>query len=469
MIIETFYEFSQWLFLIYFIMLNGGYLLLNFNAIISISHYMNVQSVVDLPGGATTVMPPISLLVPAYNEALSIVGSVQALLQIDYPEYEIIIINDGSSDKTLDVLQQAFELTRFPEAYRDRLQAKPVKTFYRSKSYRKIRVIDKENGGKADAINVGINVARYPLFCTVDADSILQHNSLKRIVQPFLEDTKTIASGGTVRVVNGCEVKRGFLYKAGLPTNILAMFQIVEYLRAFLFGRLGWSPINALLIISGAFGLFHKETVVAAGGYRSDTMGEDMELVVRLHRLMRKARKPYRIVFVPDPICWTEAPEDLRILSRQRIRWQRGLAESLFMNMALLFNPRAGAVGMLSFPFMLLFEWAGPVIEILGYIIIVTGFIQGYIGLDVFLTLLLVAMGFGVLLSVTALLMEEISFHVYQRPTDILRLFFAVVFENIGYRQLTSLWRFIGFMKWLMGHHSEWGEMTRKASWQRES
>lgn len=468
MSLADFFGVSQWLFLIYFLALNGGYLILNFNAVFSISHYMNEQSVTELSGGTTDVMPPISLLVPAYNEALSIVNSIRALLQLDYPEYEIIVINDGSQDDMLSVLEKAFELMPFPEAYRDRLKTKEVKKFYRSRLYPKIRVVDKHNGGKADAINAGINVARYPLFCTVDADSILQQNSLRRVVQPFLDDNTTIASGGTVRVVNGCQVEHGFLSNTGLPKNPLALFQIVEYLRAFLFGRLGWSPMNALLIISGAFGLFHKETVVAVGGYRSNTIGEDMELVVRLHRILRKQKKPYRIVFVPDPICWTEAPEDIRVLARQRIRWQRGLAESLFMNMSLLFNPRAGAVGFFAFPFMLLFEWLGPVIEVLGYIIIVTGFMFGYIGFDVFITLMIVAIGFGILLSTTALLLEEISFHIYQRPKELLWLFMAVILENIGYRQLTSFWRLIGFIEWLFGKQAKWGVMTRKAGWQKE-
>ena len=468
MSLEIFFYYSQWFFLGYFVLLSSGYLLLNFNAILSISKYMSEHSISELPGGATDVMPPISLIVPAYNEATTIINSIQALLQLDYPEYEIIVINDGSSDETLETIINYFELTPFPEAYRQRINSQPVREFYTSKQYYKLRLVDKENGGKADAINVGINASRFPLFCTVDADSILQHNSLQRIVQPFLDNPTTVASGGTVRVVNGCSVKRGFMYKAGLPKNYIALFQIVEYLRAFLFGRLGWSPMNALLIISGAFGLFHKETVVSVGGYLPDTIGEDMELVVRLHRLLRKRKQAYRITFVPDPICWTEAPEDLRVLRHQRIRWQRGLAESLFKNIGLLFNPRAGAVGFLAFPFMLFFEWFGPLIEVFGYIIIIMGFIYDYISLQVFITLMSVGIGFGMLLSATALLLEEISFHVYQRPSELFRLFLAVIFENIGYRQLTSVWRLIGLLQWVFNSKTSWGKMTRSADWQKK-
>lgn len=464
--LETFYFYSQLFFLAYFVLLSSGYLLLNYNAIFSISKYMRDHSIAELPGGATDVMPPISLIVPAYNEATTIISSIQALLQLDYPAYEIIIINDGSSDETLATIINYFNFTPFPEAYRQRITSQPVKEFYSSKQYQKLRLIDKENGGKADAINVGINASRYPLFCTVDADSILQNNSLQRVVQPFLEDSSTVASGGTVRVVNGCSVRRGFMYKAGLPNNILSLFQIVEYLRAFLFGRLGWSPMNALLIISGAFGLFHKETVVSVGGYLSNTIGEDMELVVRLHRLLRKRKQAYRITFVPDPICWTEAPENLRVLQQQRIRWQRGLAESMFKHISLLFNPRAGAVGLLSFPFMFFFELLGPLVEVFGYIIIFIGFMTDYISLSAFITLMSIAIGFGMLLSATALLLEEISFHVYQRPSELFLLFVAVVLENIGYRQLTSVWRLTGLFQWLIGRKAKWGDMTRSASWQ---
>jgi len=467
--LETFFLVSQWFFISYFILQASCYLMLNFSAMISISRYMGELSLSKIQGAATAdVMPPISLIVPAYNEELTIINSIQALLQLDYPEYEIIVINDGSTDNTFQKIIDYFELKPFPEAYRQRLKTQPVKQFYTNKQRHKLRFIDKENGGKADAINVGINASRYPLFCTVDADSILQHNSLQRIVQPFLDDPSTVASGGTVRVVNGCSVKKGFMYKAGLPKNYLALFQIVEYIRAFLFGRLGWSPMNALLIISGAFGLFHKETVVSVGGYSADTIGEDMELVVRLHRLLRKRKQKYRITFVPDPICWTEAPESLRVLQHQRIRWQRGLAESLSKNMGLLFHPKSGALGFLAFPFMMFFEWLGPVVEVFGYIIITVGFATDFINLHTFLVLMGIAVGFGILLSVTALLLEEMSFHIYERPVELFRLFLATIVENFGYRQLNSVWRLIGLVQWVVGKKAAWGEMTRSSNWQKD-
>ncbi|MER3424720.1 MAG: glycosyl transferase, partial [Nitrospiraceae bacterium] len=306
----------------------------------------------------------------------------------------------------------------------------------------------------------------YPLFGSIDADSILQRDSLQRAVRPFLDEIATVACGGTVRIANGCEVSGGFLVKVGLPRNLLALFQIVEYLRAFLFGRLGWSPLNAMLIISGAFGLFQKETVVAVGGYRTDTVGEDMDLVVRLHRYLRLQGKRYRITFAPDPICWTEAPEDLKTLGNQRIRWQRGLSESLLNNRALLFHPQGGTVSWVALPFMTFFEWLSPVMVVFGYISIALGFVTGFLSDEEIAAFLFVEIGFGVLLSVSALLLEEISFHIYPKPHHLFILFAVAVFENFGYRQINSVWRFIGLWQWAVGRKAVWGDMTRSASWQ---
>lgn len=456
----------QWLFLLYFVFLTAGYLVLDIISLVSLSRYIPERTLDSLPRGYTGFEPPISLLVPAYNEAATIAGSVRSLLQLSYTEYEVIVINDGSKDRTLEVLINEFSLFRFPEVYQTRLPTQAIRGVYRSPTFPHLLVIDKDNGGKADALNAGINLSRYPLFCSIDADSILQRDSLQRAVRPFLDDVSTVACGGTVRIVNGCEVSGGFLAKVGLPKNPVVLFQIVEYLRAFLFGRLGWSPLNALLIISGAFGLFQKEAVVAAGGYRTDTVGEDMDLVVRLHRYLRLQGKRYRITFVPDPICWTEAPEDLNTLKNQRIRWQRGLSESLLNNRDLLFHPRGGAVGWVALPFVMFFEWLSPTLVVFGYISIALGFVIGLLSKEAIEAFLFAEIGFGVLLSVSALLLEEISFHVYPKLSHLLILFAAAVCENFGYRQINSVWRFIGIWQWVAGRRAVWGEMTRIASWQ---
>ncbi len=456
----------QWFFLLYFIGINSGYLLLNLLSLGSLKRYVEEHSLDDLPRSLSGFEPPVSLLVPAYNEEATIASSVRSMLQLNYPDYEVIVINDGSKDGTMEALRREFALVPFPEAYWKRIASQPVRAIYRSTIHPSLRIIDKDNGGKADALNAGINASRYPLFCSVDADSILERNSLKRVVEPFLENPHTIASGGTVRIANGCVVDSGFLVSVGLPKNLLALLQIVEYLRAFLCGRLGWTPLNAVLIISGAFGLFRKESVIAVGGYRHDTVGEDMELVMRLHLWYRVRRIPYRIVFVPDPICWTEVPESLRVLKNQRVRWQRGLCESLTLNIRLLFHPRGGAPGWLAFPFIALFEWLGPLIEVASYVFMISAFAMGLVSTQAFLTFMLVALGFGLILSVSALLLEELSFHIYPKPQQLAVLLAVVIFENFGYRQLNSLWRLWGFLLWLARSKGKWGEMKRTGNWQ---
>ncbi|HYA20717.1 MAG TPA: glycosyltransferase [Burkholderiales bacterium] len=438
----------QWFFLLYFIAVNVGYILLNLLSIRSLRNYMEAQGLADLPA-YSGYEPPISILIPAYNEESTMVNLVRSLLQLDYPEFEIIVVNDGSKDNTLAVLQQEFSLVLFPEAYWQRIRGKGVRAIYRSSAHSNLRVIEKEHGGKADALNAGINASRYPLFCAVSADSILQRDSLRRAVQPFLENPLTVASGGAVRVANDCELQNGFLTGVVLPKSGLAMMQVVESLRTFLFGAMGWSELNAMLIVSGAFGLFRKDTVIEAGGYLTSTSGEDMELIVRLHHMLRLKGIPYRITFVPDPIFWTRAPESSRALKAKRANWQRRLAESLNLNMPLLFNRKGGAVSWLAFPFVMIFEWLGPMFEVMGYIFMISGFALKLVSWQVFTVFLLVAIGFGMMLSVTALLLEELSFHIYPRTTQLAKLLIAVLVENFGYRQQVSLWRFMGLLRWI--------------------
>lgn len=462
-------EFTTWFILLYFILLNGSYLTLNLLSMFSLYRH-NQEKILDgLPQVYSGLEPPISILVPAFNEEGSITASIRSMLQLQYPEFELIVVNDGSTDGTMDVLKRDFALLPFPEAYRVRLKTRPLRCIYRSTRYPNLRVIDKDNGGKADSLNAGINASRFPLFCGVDADSILQRDSLQRVVLPFMEDPDVVATGGTVRVANGCEVSGGFLTKVGLPTNVLALFQVVEYLRAFLFGRLGWSTMNGMLIISGAFGVFKKDVVIDVGGYRTDTIGEDMELVVRMHRLLRKARKPYRICFVADPVCWTEAPEDLRTLKNQRIRWQRGLSESLTSNLGLMFSRNGGVAGWLAFPFMMLFEWLGPVIELGGYAFMIFAYCFDLISWQACAVFLFVAIGLGILLSASGLLLEEMSFHLYPRLRHLGLLTLAVVAENLGYRQINTFWRLIGLMRWVFQKEGSWGVMKRKGAWQSEN
>lgn len=456
----------QWLALLYFVGVSAGYILLNVITFFTLPRHMQRRVLLDLPQPHNDFEPPVSLIVAAYNEESVITASVRSLLQLDYSEFEVIVVNDGSKDGTLRVLQREFDLVPFPEAFRRRLEHQPVRGVYQSRLYPELRVLDKVNGGcKSDAINAGINAARFPLVTPLDADTILQRDSIRMLVQPFLEDPKTLASGGIVRIANGCEVTQGLLTRVGLPRNPLALFQVVEYLRAFLFGRIGWSAMNALPLISGAFGLFHRESLIKLGGYRHDTLGEDMELVLRMHRHYRLSGLPYRVTFVPDPVCWTEAPTDLRTLRNQRIRWQRGLMESMLMNRRLFFHWRSGALGWLAMPFLFLFEGFGPIMEVGGYVIVTVGMLIGVVSPAGFLAFTSVAVGLGIVLTLTSLLLEQASFNTYPKPASLLRLVGVAFVENLGYRQLTAVWRLQGLWRWARKSESSWGSMARTASW----
>ncbi len=458
----------QWCFLAYFCGLSGVYLALNLLAALELRRYLPGRRLDRLGEFPSGLEPPVSILVPAYNEEATIVASVHSLLQLNYPEFEVIVIDDGSADGTLAALREAFALVPYPEAYRVRLATQPVTQILRSARRRDLRVICKANGGKADALNAGVNAARFPLVCSVDADSVLQRDSLINAVRPFLDDRRTVACGGTVRLANGCRVDDGFVAEIGLPRRLLPLIQVVEYVRAFLFGRLGWSRVNALLIVSGAFGVFHKDTVAEVGGYRTVTVGEDMELILRMHRILKDAGRSYRITFVPDPVCWTEAPEDLRTLRNQRVRWQRGLTESLWMNRSLAFDPRAGAVGLLAFPFFLVFECLGPLFEVAGYLLLAAAVVTGDLSLQAFVLFLALVMALGLFLSVTALLLDEAYFGLYRKPGDLARLLLAAIAENAGYRQLITLWRAWGLVRVLQRRRHGWGRMRRSASWSRK-
>ncbi|MSP98014.1 MAG: glycosyltransferase family 2 protein [Betaproteobacteria bacterium] len=455
----------QWLFLGYFVILNCIYLALNVVAMFGLRRYMGGASAAERV--YSHLQMPVSLIVPAFNESATIASSISALLQLHYQHFEVIVVNDGSSDDTLAVLTREFQLQPFPEAYRVQIKTQPVRGIYRSVTQPNLRVIDKENGGgKADAINAGINAARHPIFYAGDADSVLDPHSLEHVVRPFLEDPHTVACGGTVRIVNGCTVRGGFLERIALPRNPLALFQVVEYLRAFLAGRLGWSAINGMLIVSGAFGIFHRETVVEAGGFRADVIGEDMELIVRLHRRLSARRARYRVTFVPDPVCWTDAPEDLGTLARQRKRWHRGLAESLWHNRELCFARGSGAAGWIAFPFFVLFELLSPIVEVGGYIVMILSYAFGQLSAESLLAFIAAAFALGVMLSTSALLLEEFSFRTYPKARHLLVLFLVSVLENFGYRQINAFWRLQALYGWFTGQEIKWGVMKRKANWQ---
>ncbi|MDR5659064.1 glycosyltransferase [Serpentinicella sp. ANB-PHB4] len=405
--------------------------------------------------------PPLSILVPCYNEDETIVDNVKALLSLEYGEFEIVIINDGSKDNTLKTLKEAFNLQSIDIPYRKQVDTKEVKGIYVSNQVENIIVIDKKNGGKADALNAGINVCQYPLFTAIDADSLIEQDALLKVVRPFIENPSVVVSGGTVRPVNGSVVDQGFIEEIRLPKNNLARFQVVEYLRAFLFGRMGWSAINALMIVSGAFGVFNKKVAVDAGGYTSDTIGEDMELIVKIHRIMKEQRKKYKVAFIPDPVCWTQVPEDKATLKNQRKRWHKGLIDTVINHKNLIFNPQYGVVGLLAIPYYVLIEMLGPIVEIIGYIFIPFSLIYGVINLRFALYFFALAVGYGIFLSIGAILLDEYSYKKYEKISEYLILVLYSILENLGYRQLSTWWRFIAIFEYKR-KNNKWGDMNRK-------
>jgi cellulose synthase/poly-beta-1,6-N-acetylglucosamine synthase-like glycosyltransferase len=406
--------------------------------------------------------PPISILAPAHNEGATVAASTRAMLTLNYPSYEVVIINDGSKDETLQVLVDEFHLYRSRRVPTGRLATKPVRAVYESRDPVPLVVIDKENGGKADALNVGLNYARTPLVAAVDSDSLLDRDALMPAVQPFMDDPEaTVAVGGMVRAVNGCEVSGGQITRMGVPGSFIALFQSMEYLRAFLGARIGLAFTNSLLIISGAFGIFRRDEVMQVGGFLHSTVGEDMELVVRLHHRLRAQGRRYRIPFVSEPVCWTEVPESWKVLQRQRNRWQRGALDSLWLHRGVLFNPRYGAVGLFAIPYFLFFEVLAPFAELLGYLLIPVELWLGRISFAVAAGFLAVAVLFGIVLSVGGVVLDQLTSRRHPSVRDVIRLFWAGIVENFGPRQAIVLWRLKGTWDWFKGAQS-WGVMERR-------
>ncbi len=410
---------------------------------------------------AAEISPPIALLVPAYNEEATIVENVRSLRALQYPSFEVIVVNDGSTDATLPTLIEAFDLKPMTRGYEPAVEHRPIRGLYGSSRYANLLVVDKENGGKSDALNAGINLSRAPMFCAVDADSILEADSLLRAVQPFVDEPERMAAvGGTVRVANGCRVRAGRIVSVALPNKLLPLLQTIEYLRAFLIGRLAWSEMQSLTIVSGAFGIIRRSVAVAVGGYSHGTVGEDLEIIVKIHRYMREHRVDYAVRFVPEPVCWTEVPESPRMLGRQRIRWQRGALETFFKHARMALNPRYGRVGLLAFSHALLIDVLAPPIEVVGYVFIPAFWAFGILDVDYLVAFLAVTFTYGVFLSVGALVLAEIELRRFPRARDTLVLAAAAVAENFGYRQLNNIWRIIGLWRYLRRTQG-WGPMKR--------
>jgi len=448
---------------VYYLISNFVYLFLLILAFFSSAHHQRRRASTRLERlKASPLAPPIALLVPAHNEEKTIVPSVRSLLLLDYPELEVVVVNDGSTDDTLPALIRSFRLLRTDLLYVSEVPTATVRGVYMSQIEPRLLVVDKEPGGsKADAVNAALNAASSPFICVVDADAILERDALLRIMAPVLTDTRPIvAAGGIVRVVNGSRIEAGELRSVRLPRRPVEILQVIEYLRAFLIGREGWAHFNMLMIISGAFGVFRRDLVRKVGGYRANALGEDLDLVTRLHRYLREQKSDYHISFVPDPVCWTEVPSNLRSLGRQRARWQKGLLDVLWKNRDMLFRPRYGRIGFLAMPYHWIFELLAPVIELLGYSTIIIAAIVGVLSREFFLQFLLFGYAFATMISIGSVLQEEITYRRYNDWRDVAKLLLFCFLEHFPYRQLQMIWRLQGFWQFLRGDVS-WGKMDR--------
>ncbi len=452
----------DWAILFYFILLNSFYallLLLSFPELWT--HFQLADDKYLARVLSTDSLPPISVLVPAFNEEVSIASSVLSFLTLEYPRHEVVLVNDGSTDRTMEELVRHFDLYEAPPAFPRIIPCANIRAVYRSRTHSKLLVIDKENGGKADALNAAINAARFPYVISCDADTLIEPDALLRLARPFLLGRDIAAIGGTIRVVNACTVEFGRVVEARVDNRWLAGCQTVEYLRAFLFGRLGWNRIGGNLIISGAFGLFARQYLLAIGGYQTGNVTEDMDLAVRLHIYLREHKIKAVMPFIPDPVAWTEVPASLTTLHRQRERWHRGLIGTVWERRGMLFNPRYGAVGMVALPFFAFGEMLAPVVEVIGYLGLILGLFFGVVDRSFALVFLAVAIGYGILLSLWAIVLEEVTFRRYNVRGDLWRLLFYAVIEGFGYRQLTVYYRLHAFWKVFRGDRG-WGTMHRE-------
>jgi hypothetical protein len=453
------------MFFILTLVLSGSYLALGIFSAMALRKYLRKNSYVNYNSLVLSPLSPkISIIAPAFNESKTIIDNVRTLLSLYYNNFEVILINDGSTDNTFEKITEHYELTKVNYYFDYRLPCEKIRGVYKSTnpSYNRLTVIDKKNGGKADSLNAGINICQSVLFISIDADSIIETDSILKLVKPFLEekDRKVIGAGGVIRIVNSCDVERGRIREIHLPGQILPRLQVLEYTRAFLLGRMAWSHLDGLMLISGAMGIFDRETVIKGGGYSTKTVGEDMELVLRMRRRLAEEGVKYEVTYIPDPLCWTQVPADVKSLHTQRTRWTRGLIESLSTHRKIFFNKTYGRLGLLGYPYWFFFEWLAPLIAFIGFIYSIFLVVTNTINWPFFLLLFLFVYTFAVSLSIWAILFEEITYHKYKKKRDVLKLLFAAFLEPFFY-PLHTYFAVRGNLEALRGKKG-WGKAERK-------
>ncbi|MCW3090954.1 MAG: icaA 2 [Ferruginibacter sp.] len=463
---QVLYDLFSWGILIYSLSLLASYIFIGVYSIGETRKYLRKSSFTDYNLlASSSYSPSISILAPAYNEGANIIENVRSLLSIHYNQLELIVINDGSKDDSMEKLIKAYDLEAVDYLYNVSIPAREIKAIYKSRNivYKKLIVIDKVNGGKADALNTGINLASNQYLVCIDVDCILEQDALLKLIKPFIEETdkRVIATGGVVRIANSCIIQNGRLLDVNLPKHFLPRVQTLEYIRAFLLGRMAWSRLNGLLLISGAFGAFDREIVIKSGGYNPKTVGEDMELVVRMRRYMEEHDLPYKVAYIPDPLCWTEAPASYKILGRQRNRWTRGTIETLKIHHILFFNPRYGLLGMLSYPYWFFFEFLAPLIEFIGMVGFIFFAFIGIVNWSFFFALLGFVLTFGWLYSIFAILMEVLTFNQYKKKGEVAKLVLTAMLEPFFFHPFVVWSAVRGNIDLLRNKHS-WGEMTKQ-------
>jgi len=432
----------------YFLFTNAIYIGTSIVALSRLPRFMKLRSADPIRASYSPFELPVSVLVPAYNESEGIVQTVESLLHLEYSEYEIIVINDGSSDETLQLLIDRFELVRFPQVPRVAIPTQEIRGFYQSKLRANLRVVDKKNGGKGDALNAGINVSRYPLVFACDGDSYYSRDALQCMIEPYLSDPKTVVVGASIGISNDCEFSDGRLVKRRLSKRWIVRFQVLEYLRAYLGSRLGWAPFNGVSIVSGACGLWRKSVLIEVGGYRTDTIWEDFEMTLRVHHYLRKHKRPYVVAFTPFSVCWTQVPDTAVALWHQRVGWHRHISECMWLHRGLLFSGYGGSIAWLGLPYLWLCEWLAPYLVLFGVLFGVLAAVTGVLAWHAQVVLLALVLSLAVLTSVCAVLLDELSFVTYS-DAEMATLIFATVLEVFGFRQLVTAANAVGLWQWL--------------------
>ena len=456
------------LFFIYAFFAIASYVILAIISAIETREYMKKNSFVNYKEIlSSTISPSISIIAPAYNESLNIIENVRSLLSSHYVNYDVIIVNDGSKDDSLEKLIVAYDLVKVDFLINQQIPTKPIRAgVFKSTNpaFEKLTVVDKENGGKADALNMGLNISNNNYVACIDVDCLLLENALQKMIKPFLEVTEetVIATGGVIRIANSCIIKDGKLIDVNFPKKMIEKAQILEYLRAFLLGRMAWSRLNGLLVISGAFGLFNKKIAIEVGGYDTNTVGEDMEIIVRMRRHMEEKKEKYKVAYIPDPLCWTEAPDNYKIFISQRNRWTRGTIETLRKHRKIAFNSKYRSLGLLSYPYWLFFERLAPVIEVIGIIYFVILMALNEVRWDYAFAFIILAYLFAVLFSIVSIFSEELTFHQYKKKGTGFKLILISALEPFVLHPFILYAAIRGNIDYYFNKKKKWGEMTRK-------